>query len=152
MEIFMGYKFTYQKILDIRNIQEELKSVETASKQRELQEEQEELEKLNELKSDHVNGNGKKTGKSPHELLLNDTYMNQMNRKLDDQKQEVEKRESELKDKKTELLEATKSKKIMDKLKETDYQNFKTEEDRKVQKDLDDIGAKMTKNKKENQG
>lgn len=148
----MGYKFTYQKILDIRNIQEELKSTEAASKQRELQEEQEELEKLNELKSSHVNGNDKKTVKSPHELLLNDSYMNQMNQKLDDQKQEVEKKESELKDKKAELLEATKSKKIMDKLKETDYQNFKTEEDRKEQKDLDEIGAKMTKNKKENLG
>ena len=38
----------------------------------------------------------------------------------------------------------------MDKLKESDYQNYKLEEDRKDQKTLDEIGAKMTKKFREN--
>lgn len=146
----MGYKFTYQKILDVRNIQEDQKSTETASKQLELKEEQEELEKLHELKTKHVNGNGEKTNSNPHEMLLNDSYLNQVNNKLENQQQEVAKKESELKKKKAELIEASKSKKIMDKLKEADFQNYKKEEDRKDQKDLDEIGAKMTKKFREN--
>ena len=141
----MGYKFTYQKILDVRNIQEDQKSTETASTQRELKEKQEKLEKLRELKTKHVNGNGEKTNSNPHEMLLNDFYLNQVNNKLENQQKEVEKKESELKEKRAELLEATKSKKIMDKLKETEFRNYKKEEDRKDQKDLDEIGAKMTK-------
>ena len=127
----MGYKFTYQKILDIRNIQEDLKSTEAASKQRELDDEEQELERLNEIKFNHIDSNEKSNHSNAHEMLLNDSYLNQMNDNLENQKQEVEKKKTELKGKKTELLEASKSKKIMDKLKDTDYQNYKIEENRK---------------------
>ena len=145
----MTYKFSYQKILDVRQIQEDQKSSEVASAQNELDLEKDQLSELEKEKSstlkqkENVNDNAL-------ELLRKNSFVNQANENIEKQRKRIKEKEQNLSSKQGELLEASKSRKIMDKLKETDLEKFKLEQSRKNQNQLDEIGANIALKKRRN--
>ena len=145
----MAYKFSYQKILDVRQIQEDQKSSEVASAQNELEKEKDELSKLEDEKSSTLKDNGNDSQNSL-DLMRKNSFMNRVNENIDKQKLKIEEKEESLSNKKNELLEASKSKKIMDKLKESDLKKYNIEQSRKEQNQIDEIGANIALKNKRN--
>jgi flagellar FliJ protein len=143
------YKFSYQKILDVKQIQEDQKSTEVALAQNELEEERITLLKLKSKKMKALN-NKKASNESTADMLRNNSYFEQVNLTIDNQKKQIQNKKNSLISKKSELLEASKSRKILDKLKETDMKKFKFEQNKIEQKELDEISAKIAYKKKEN--
>tara|TARA_B100000131_G_scaffold252076_1_gene245831 strand:- start:124 stop:564 length:441 start_codon:yes stop_codon:yes gene_type:complete len=145
----MAYKFSYQKILDVRQIQEDQKSSEVASAQNELEKEKDELSKLEDEKSSTLKENGNDS-QSSLDLMRKNSFMNRVNENIDKQKLKIEEKEETLSNKKNELLEASKSRKIMDKLKESDLKKYNIEQSRKEQNQIDEIGANIALKNKRN--
>ncbi len=145
----MAYQFSYQKILDVKQIQEDQKSTEVVLAQNELNEEQNTLSKLEKKKTNVLN-NKNTSIDNTGDMLRHNSYVNQVNSTIDNQKKQIQKKNKSLILKKDELLEAAKSRKILDKLKESDMKKFKNEQNKIEQKELDEIGAKIAHNKKEN--
>tara|TARA_B100001029_G_C15028153_1_gene435047 strand:+ start:137 stop:577 length:441 start_codon:yes stop_codon:yes gene_type:complete len=145
----MAYKFSYQKILDVRQIQEDQKSSEFTSAKNELKIEKEKLSKLEKEKST-VMKNNVNNSQSSLDLLRKNSFMNKVNENIDKQKVRVIKKERTLSNKKSELLEASKSKKIMDKLKESDLKKYKNEQNKNEQNQIDEISANIALKNKRN--
>ena len=145
----MAYKFSYQKILDVRQIQEDQKSSEVASAQNELEKEKDELSKLEDEKSSTLKDNGNDSQNSL-DLMRKNSFMNRVNDNIDKQKLKIEEKEETLSNKKNELLEASKSRKIIDKLKESDLKKYNIEQSRKEQNQIDEIGANIALKNKRN--
>ena len=145
----MAYKFSYQKILDVRQIQENQKSSEVASVQNELEKEKDELYKLVDEKSSTLKDN-ENALRSSLDLMRKNSFMNRVNEDIDKKKLKIEEKEESLSNKKNELLEASKSRKIMDKLKESDLKKYNIEQSRKEQNQIDEIGANIALKNKRN--
>jgi len=145
----MAYKFSYQKILDVRQIQEDQKSSEVTSVQNELEKEKDELSKLENEKSSTLRDN-RNASQSTLDLMRKNSFMNRVNENIDKQKLKIEEKEETLSNKKNELLEASKSRKIMDKLKESDLKKYNIEQSRKEQYQIDEIGANIALKNKRN--
>ena len=87
----MAYKFSYQRILDVRKIQEEQKSSEVASAHNELNTELDELSKLEAKKLSVLNDEEHLTDNTL-ELMRQNSYVNQVNESIEKQRVRIEKK------------------------------------------------------------
>ncbi len=143
----MTFKFSYQKILDVKQIQEDQKSLEVVSAQNELEKEKDELSELEKEKLCTLK-NSENNSQNSLDLMRKNSFINSFNQNIDKQKLRIKKTKEILSSKKDELLNASKSRKIMDKLKESHLKKFNIEQNRIEQNQIDEIGANIAlKNK-----
>ncbi|MAJ44974.1 MAG: flagellar export protein FliJ [Candidatus Marinimicrobia bacterium] len=143
----MTFKFSYQKILDVKQIQEDQKSLEVVSAQNELEKEKDELSELEKEKLFTLK-NSENNSQNSLDLMRKNSFINSFNQNIDKQKLRIKKTKEILSSKKDELLNASKSRKIMDKLKESHLKKFNIEQNRIEQNQIDEIGANIAlKNK-----
>ena len=146
----MKFKFSYQKLLDIKKKQEDQKSLEVVAAEDVLKKEKVNFEKLKLEKGSILNQKFNKST-SPTTLMIANSYVYKINNKLEAQKIKINKEETNLDKKRKELFEMTKSRKILDKLKESSFKKFMINETRKDQKEIDEISATISiKSKKDN--
>ncbi len=146
----MRFKFSYQKLLDIKKKQEDQKSLEVVAAEDVLKKAKINFEKLKLEKGSILNQKFNKST-SPTTLLIANSYVYKINNKLESQKIKINKEETNLDKKRKELFEMTKSRKILDKLKESSFKKFMINETRKDQKEIDEISATISiKSKKDN--
>ncbi|MED5475741.1 MAG: flagellar export protein FliJ [Candidatus Neomarinimicrobiota bacterium] len=146
----MKFKFSYQKLLDIKKKQEDQKSLEVVAAEDVLKKAKVNFEKLKLEKGSILNQKFNKST-SPTTLMIANSYVYKINNKLEAQKIKINKEETNLDKKRKELFEMTKSRKILDKLKESSFKKFMINETRKDQKEIDEISATISiKSKKDN--
>ena len=146
----MKFKFSYQKLLDIKKKQEDQKSLEVVAAEDVLKKAKVNFEKLKLEKGSILNQKFNKST-NPTTLMLANSYVYKINNKLEAQKIKINKEETNLDKKRKELFEMTKSRKILDKLKESSFKKFMINETRKDQKEIDEISATISiKSKKDN--
>ncbi len=146
----MRFKFSYQKLLDIKKKQEDQKSLEVVAAEDVLKKAKVNFEKLKLEKGSILNQKFNKST-SPTTLMIANSYVYKINNKLEAQKIKINKEETNLDKKRKELFEMTKSRKILDKLKESSFKKFMINETRKDQKEIDEISATISiKSKKDN--
>ena len=146
----MRFKFSYQKLLDIKKKQEDQKSLEVVAAEDVLKKAKINFEKLKLEKGSILNQKFNKST-SPTTLMIANSYVYKINNKLESQKIKINKEETNLDKKRKELFEMTKSRKILDKLKESSFKKFMINETRKDQKEIDEISATISiKSKKDN--
>ena len=146
----MKFKFSYQKLLDIKKKQEDQKSLEVVAAEDVLKKAKVNFEKLKLEKGSILNQKLNKST-SPTTLMIANSYVYKINNKLEAQKIKINKEETNLDKKRKELFEMTKSRKILDKLKESSFKKFMINETRKDQKEIDEISATISiKSKKDN--
>ena len=146
----MKFKFSYQKLLDIKKKQEDQKSLEVVAAEDVLKKAKVNFEKLKLEKGSILNQKFNKST-SPTTLMIANSYVYKINNKLEAQKIKINKEETNLDKKRKELFEMTKSRKILDKLKESSFKKFMINEARKDQKEIDEISATISiKRKKDN--
>ena len=146
----MRFKFSYQKLLDIKKKQEDQKSLEVVAAEDVLKKAKVNFEKLKLEKGSILNQKFNKST-STTTLMIANSYVYKINNKLEAQKIKINKEETNLDKKRKELFEMTKSRKILDKLKESSFKKFMINETRKDQKEIDEISATISiKSKKDN--
>ena len=146
----MRFKFSYQKLLDIKKKQEDQKSLEVVAAEDVLKKAKINFEKLKLEKGSILNQKFNKST-SPTTLMIANSYVYKINNKLEAQKIKINKEETNLDKKRKELFEMTKSRKILDKLKESSFKKFMINETKKDQKEIDEISATISiKSKKDN--
>ena len=146
----MRFKFSYQKLLDIKKKQEDQKSLEVVAAEDVLNKAKINFEKLKFEKGSILNQKFNKSTSSMS-LIIANSYIYNINNKLEAQKIKINKEETNLDKKRKELFEMTKSRKILDKLKESSFKKFMINETRKDQKEIDEISATISiKSKKDN--
>jgi len=123
-----SFQFPLQKVLDVREIREDQKTVELKKAQITLQKEQQTLDYLNNRKDQILQNHSieKSDGRLLNSLKLHQSmdYIFQIDSEIGAQKKVIHTQEKQVEKNHTELLHAVKDKKIVEKLKEkqmTDY-------------------------------
>jgi len=82
-----AFRFSLQKVLDVRRHREEQKAIELGKANRTLQTEQNRLEKLNSEKEVHLNESNEGSNKRPNlqTLMINGSYLRQLSEQIDSQ-------------------------------------------------------------------
>lgn len=138
-----GYQFKLQKVLDVRKVKEDLIGARVA-----------ELEEIIEAQKGHLLSlEKKKEGvlverREKREIdngfriegeMFYEWYLENLERKVEVVKTSLKQLEEQMRKTREELIKAAVDRKIMEKLKDKDHENFKVEVIRNDQKNLDEI-------------
>lgn len=120
------FNFRFQNVLDVRKIYEEKALAEFAAQQQELQKEQEALKKIEEQKLKLINDIRDMQGKSLNifEIVLGSSNFKQCRKRESEQKERIAEEKKKTDRKREELLEASKKRKMMEKLRSNDFEKF----------------------------
>ena len=138
-ETLINYKFSLQSVLEVRDNEEKNVLEEFVSAQSRLDEEY--LKKT--LLEDDLKLCLEKgvCSRNIQQLLMEDFYKVDLGKKIEMQIELVEERTIELEEVREKLQMAQKDKKIMEKLKEKDLEEYKTESLKKSQKEIDEFAV-----------
>ncbi len=136
-------KYTYrlQSLINIKEKLEEQKKNELAVENNKLNQEKQVLTELYQEMSSTLDKQEKEQKQSINaiQLQLYINYTDKLKIEIKQQLDKVEKQEKKTEEVRLELLEYTKAKKSLEKLKEKDYENYLEEEKRAEQKLVDEI-------------
>ncbi|MBP9014890.1 MAG: flagellar export protein FliJ [Candidatus Atribacteria bacterium] len=138
-----GYQFKLQKVLDVRKVKENLIGARVA-----------ELEKIIETQKGHLLFLEEKRGEvlvkrreeretednfKVEEEMFYEWYLENLERKVEIVRNSLKQLEEQMRKTREELIKAAVDRKVMEKLKDKDYENFKIEVIKNDQKILDEI-------------
>lgn len=132
-----GFKFRLRKILEHRETLENIKKGEFGKIQTELNKQREILESLKSKQTDILTEKASKMNTTMYELQIYNNYILELDRQIEMQMKKIEEIKIEVEKARSELIEATKDKKIIEKLKLRDYQEFLYEE-KKIEEKAND--------------
>lgn len=147
-----GFNFSLQKVLDVRKHTENQRSIELSRAQQEFRKEQERLQSLNENKTKVLNTDHFETT-SPVEISLNslkvtNNYIDQLNRDITRQQDQVSQTGQKVDDNREKLLSAVKDKKVVELLKDRYSEKFRKMKNLEASKNESEIALRIAmKNK-----
>lgn len=144
-----AYKFKLQKLLDYKISMEEEKKNELSLANKRLKEENDRLLELLKKQKDMNSTFHEKTsqGIEVNELKLLANYIDYYKRSIKEQEIKIKMAEDYIESCRDELIKATQEKKMMEKLKEIDYEKYLYSEQKKEEKLVDDlVSFKESKN------
>ncbi len=139
------FRYRFQRILEIKEGLEKSRRAEYAEIMSLFNKETAQLEYVNRVKNSHMRSDrGENALRFNVELLRTGAnYSLMLHRKIEEQKQQIGQIESILEDKRKNLLEAEKERRIYEKLKERDYRLYLTDYKREERKRLDEVGERI---------
>lgn len=132
-----GFKFRLQKILEHRETLENIKKGEFGKIQTELNRQRQVLEEIKIKRTEILNEKASKTHTTVYELQIYNSFIIDLDRQMVRQIEKIEQVKKEVDKAREELIDATKDKKIIEKLKLRDYQEFLYEEKKEEEKITD---------------
>jgi len=132
-----AFKFDLQKVLNVRNIEEDMAQNKFRKAKEEKKELERQLENLKETKQDihkYIRNHS-----SVERILHARRFLQRHEQKIDNHKKRLLQKEREVAKKQKEMLNKQKKRKVLDKLKEQKYKNFYQEKIKDQQKQLDEI-------------
>ena len=124
-----SFKFSLHRVLKFQSDKEDLKATDLSKSKQQLKLERDRLKRLQNKKSDHlgrtetlINGDN---SISLEKLRASADYLSQLNEKISSQNQKVQKSNHEVEKARKDLIEVSKNRKILEKLKEKQYQDYK---------------------------
>lgn len=132
----MAFEFDYQRVLDVREIEEDQERAELARIQQRLNQERQKLKDLQqELDELYEQGRRQATGAiNPSLYGQLDQYAQKLQNDIQAQRQEIEEWERRRDDQREELVEATQERQVMERLKEHRREAFEKEQRQEEQK------------------
>jgi flagellar FliJ protein len=144
------YNFRLQTVLDVKKIFEDKALAEFSEQQRELQKEKDALKKIEEQKIKLINAVREIQGKSVniYEIILKSSDVKQCRKKEVEQCERVSEAGRKVDEKREELLEASKNRKMMEILKTKDFDKFQADANLLERTSIDEM-AIVRHNRKE---
>lgn len=157
-EIIMAksFHFPLQKVLDVRQITEDRQAISLKNSQMSLNKEKEQLENLAQKKDAQLKvdedeyDNVDDVNLSLNELQVTVDYISQLNNRITNQIQVVEKSNGKVEKERDVLIEASKEKKIVEKLRERQLTNYKDNYRKKMMKEESEIALRVILKNKDN--
>ncbi len=137
-----AFNFNLEKVLNVRNIQEDIAQNNYMKAKKKKEEIKDELDKLNETKNETFNFLRNKANSSVEMTLQARRFLQLHKKKIDNQKSVLEKQKHVLQKKQREMIEKQKKRKVLDKLREKEYYSFYKEQMKAEQKELDEIAQR----------
>ncbi len=136
-----GFKFRMQSFLGVKEKIEDQKKLEYGKALKKLDDERNLLKELCDKKENLIYSirNSIHSGIRPEELRRYNSFLDYIKRKIEDQKNVVKKAEEFAENKRLELVEAMKERKMLDVIKENDKIEYNKEQLLKEQKIVDEI-------------
>lgn len=138
-----GYQFKLQKVLDVRKIKEDLIEARVAELERIIEAQKGHLLSLEKKKEGVLVERREKreidNGFRIEGEMFYEWYLGNLEKKVEIVKKSLKQLEEQMRKTREELIEAAVDRKVMEKLKDKDYENFKIEVARNDQKNLDEI-------------
>jgi len=146
------FKFSLQKVLDVRCMIEDAKAIEMKKSQAEILLNKQALSKT-QCEKDGIIAKGK-AGSEPGRITLQSLYnrsdyVDQLTSKITDQGDMVEKSEERAEEKRLSLVEASKHKNAIEKLKEHHEEKFRKKLNQDVSKIENEVAARINTRKTE---
>lgn len=138
------FKFNFQRVLDIRATQEQVKQNELAL---EIKKEQEILQKISQFRltqsEEYQRGQALLTSSTGNIRLFvaHQRYMEALERMIDRGYQDLDAQRKSVETARQALIEASRKRKLLEKLKDKRFAAFKKEEETAEQKNIDEIGG-----------
>lgn len=151
-----SFHFPLQKVLDVRQITEDRQAISLKNSQMSLNKEKEQLENLAQKKDAQLKvdedeyDNVDDVNLSLNELQVTVDYISQLNNKIINQIQVVEKSNGKVEKERDVLIEASKEKKIVEKLRERQLTNYKDNYRKKMMKEESEIALRVILKNKDN--
>jgi flagellar FliJ protein len=147
-----GFNFSLQKVLDVRKHTENQRSIELSRAQQEFRKEQERLQSLNENKTKVLNTDHFETTStveiSLNSLKVTNNYIDQLNRDITRQQDQVSQTGQKVDDNRDKLLSAVKDKKVVELLKDRYSEKFRKMKNLEASKNESEIALRIAmKNK-----
>ncbi len=143
------FRFSLQKVLDLREHKEEQKAIELGKAKAELQKKEQILNQLSEKKDQQINDTKWYQNEQPdlNSIRVAGSYVQQLNVAIKQTKQQIKKNNIKVAKKRSELLSAVQDKKIVEKLKEKKMKEYKKEILQQERKREDELAISMTSRK-----
>jgi len=149
-----SFHFPLQKVLDVRQITEDRQAISLKNSQMSLNKEKEQLENLAQKKDAQLKvdeyDSVDDVNLSLNELRVTVDYISQLNNRITNQIQVVEKSNGKVEKERDDLIEASKEKKIVEKLRERQLTNYKDNYRKKVTKEESEIALRVVLKNKDN--
>lgn len=141
----MSFQFRFQRVLDVREQQEDLEEIEFARVQNRLRSERETLEELEQKLEDHYQNmrNSRKMGGSASSFSQQQEYTQYLLGQIERQKEVVEDWERKLEKQREQLIEASQRREVLETLKENDHEEFQKEVLRSERRELNQVAARQ---------
>lgn len=147
-----SFNFSLKRVLKFRLDQEDLKATDLKKSQHALKLEKNRLKHLQNRKSSHLGKtenliNNNKI--SLEKLKASADYLAQLNNKIASQDEKVEESNQEVSEIRNELIETSKNRKILEKLRDKHYMNFKEQNKKKERRIESEIALRRRTRKNE---
>lgn len=126
----MAFQFRFQRVLDVREREEDLEKVEFARVQNRYRREVEELEKLKQkLENHYARSRQQRSGQGGvHTFVQQQEHTSYLMEKIQQQQEIVDEWEKKMEEQREELVEASQRRQVMETLRENDYEAFQKEQ------------------------
>ena len=141
-----AFRFPLQKVLEIRKHKEDQKAIELGQARHELFKEQQNLERLNRQKENLFASVDEQKIKKMDvvNLQVTESYLVDLNEKIKSQKITIKNKQQLVDEKRQELLKVSQEKKIVEKLKERQWQAHKKDVRKELNKMEDEVAIRVT--------
>lgn len=143
----MGYNFKLQKVLDVKKVREELIEVKLAELEKLAERQRRELIIMEEARKEYMAQRTREREQEQGERLVEEAFFEKMldnlERKIEELKSYLRELERQIAQTKEELVCASLERKVMEKLREKDYQEFSLNVQKSNQKLLDEVAIQM---------
>lgn len=150
----MSFQFRFQRVLDVRERQEDLEQIEFARVQNRYHEEQENLEQLQKKLEQHYEQSRKQREKSGNvgNFQQQQEYSRYIQGQIRRQEEVVQEWKEKLEDQRESLVEASQRRQVLETLRENDHEEFQEELLRREQNELNQVATRQYTRKGENDG
>ncbi|BER91332.1 flagellar export protein FliJ [Atrimonas thermophila] len=141
----MGYNFKLQKVLDVKKVREELIEVKLAELEKLAERQRRELIIMEEARKEYMaqRTREREQGERLMEEAFFEKMLDNLERKIEELKSYLRELERQIAQTKEELVCASLERKVMEKLREKDYQEFSLNVQKSNQKLLDEVAIQM---------
>jgi flagellar FliJ protein len=149
-----AYNFSLQKVLDVRKHTEDQRSVELSRSRQKLKQEQERLEHLSTQKNSILSKdtyNASEIEVSLNDLKVTNNYIEQLNKDIHLQQDQVNRSNSEVETNRNELMNAMKDKKAVELLKERYTARYNKMKNLEASKNESEVALRIAMKNKEQQ-
>jgi flagellar FliJ protein len=145
------FRFSLQKVLDLREHREEQKAIELGKAKAELQKKEQVLNRLKKEKNRQINESKWYQSEQPdlNAIRVAGSYVEQLNTAINQTKQQVNEKNKKVEIRRTELLSAVKDKKIVEMLKKKKIEEYKREVLHQERKNEDELAIRMASRKQQ---
>jgi flagellar FliJ protein len=147
----MSFEFRYQRILDVRELEEDQEQAEFVEIRNRLREEEQKLESLKEELNQHFEKTRDYRKGSAPALQRFRQHASRLNQKIEEQQNVVEEWEDKLEEQRDELIEASQKRQVLERLKEQDLEEFREELREAEQRQQEEV-ANQQYHQDENEG